>query len=118
MWTRFIELAEEISTQIPRYVVSRLVEALNGEGSPSPPRSAWLPLPASRGEAMWPLPRPCSIASRGEAMWPLPRPGGYTSLASQRFADTTHWVRPPMVVRRAWPGSLTSWIAQGTPSDS
>ena len=29
MWTRFIELAGEINTQMPRYVVSRLVEALN-----------------------------------------------------------------------------------------
>jgi UDP-N-acetyl-D-glucosamine dehydrogenase len=32
MWTRFIELAGEINTQMPRYVVSRLVEALNEEG--------------------------------------------------------------------------------------
>jgi UDP-N-acetyl-D-glucosamine dehydrogenase len=31
MWTRFIELAGEINTQMPRYVVSRLVEALNEE---------------------------------------------------------------------------------------
>lgn len=31
MWTRFIELAGEINTQMPRYVVSRLVEALNGD---------------------------------------------------------------------------------------
>lgn len=46
------------------------------------------------------------------------RPWDYTSFANQRFADTTHWVRPPIVVCRAWPGSLTSWIAQGTPSDS
>src|ERR1039457_7159350 len=29
IWTRFIELAGEINTQMPRYVVSRLVEALN-----------------------------------------------------------------------------------------
>jgi len=29
MWTRFIELAGEINTQMPRYVVSRLVDALN-----------------------------------------------------------------------------------------
>jgi UDP-N-acetyl-D-glucosamine dehydrogenase len=32
MWTRFIELAGEINTDMPRYVVSRLVEALNDEG--------------------------------------------------------------------------------------
>jgi UDP-N-acetyl-D-glucosamine dehydrogenase len=32
MWTRFIELAGEINTQMPRYVVSRLIEALNEEG--------------------------------------------------------------------------------------
>jgi UDP-N-acetyl-D-glucosamine dehydrogenase len=32
MWARFIELAGEINTEMPRYVVSRLVEALNDEG--------------------------------------------------------------------------------------
>jgi UDP-N-acetyl-D-glucosamine dehydrogenase len=32
MWARFIELAGEINTEMPRYVVSRLVEALNGAG--------------------------------------------------------------------------------------
>jgi UDP-N-acetyl-D-glucosamine dehydrogenase len=34
MWTRFIELAGEINTDMPRYVISRVVEALNGEGRP------------------------------------------------------------------------------------
>jgi UDP-N-acetyl-D-glucosamine dehydrogenase len=32
LWTRFIELAGEINTEMPRYVVSRLVEALNDAG--------------------------------------------------------------------------------------
>lgn len=32
MWTRFIELAGEINTEMPRYVVSRLVDGLNQEG--------------------------------------------------------------------------------------
>ena len=32
MWTRFIELAGEINTGMPRYVVSKVTEALNGEG--------------------------------------------------------------------------------------
>lgn len=32
IWTRFIELAGEINTQMPRYVISRLVEALNDDG--------------------------------------------------------------------------------------
>ena len=32
LWTRFIELAGEINTSMPHYVVSRLVEALNGVG--------------------------------------------------------------------------------------
>jgi UDP-N-acetyl-D-glucosamine dehydrogenase len=32
MWTRFIELAGEINTQMPRFVVERLVEALNQDG--------------------------------------------------------------------------------------
>ena len=32
MWARFIELAGEINTDMPRYVVSRLVEALNDAG--------------------------------------------------------------------------------------
>ncbi len=31
MWTRFIELAGEVNTQMPRYVVERTVHALNGE---------------------------------------------------------------------------------------
>jgi UDP-N-acetyl-D-glucosamine dehydrogenase len=34
MWARFIELAGEINTEMPRYVVSRVVEALNGNGRP------------------------------------------------------------------------------------
>jgi UDP-N-acetyl-D-glucosamine dehydrogenase len=34
IWTRFIELAGEINTQMPRYVVSRVVSALNLEGKP------------------------------------------------------------------------------------
>jgi len=34
MPTRFIELAGEINTQMPRYVVSRVVEALNEAGKP------------------------------------------------------------------------------------
>jgi len=34
MWARFIELAGEINTEMPRYVVARLVEALSGEGLP------------------------------------------------------------------------------------
>jgi UDP-N-acetyl-D-glucosamine dehydrogenase len=33
-WTRFIELAGEINTQMPRYVLSRLAEALNQGGKP------------------------------------------------------------------------------------
>ncbi len=32
MWTRFIELAGEINTEMPRYVVSRVAEALNQTG--------------------------------------------------------------------------------------
>ena len=32
IWTRFIELAGEINTEMPHYVVSRLIEALNDEG--------------------------------------------------------------------------------------
>ncbi len=32
MWARFIELAGEINTEMPRYVVSRLIEALSSEG--------------------------------------------------------------------------------------
>lgn len=32
LWARFIELAGEINTDMPRYVVSRVVEALNDEG--------------------------------------------------------------------------------------
>jgi len=32
MWTRFIELAGEINTQMPRFVISRLAAALNQEG--------------------------------------------------------------------------------------
>jgi UDP-N-acetyl-D-glucosamine dehydrogenase len=32
LWTRFIELAGEINTAMPHYVVSRLVEALNDVG--------------------------------------------------------------------------------------
>jgi UDP-N-acetyl-D-glucosamine dehydrogenase len=32
MWARFIELAGEINTEMPRYVISRLVEALNEAG--------------------------------------------------------------------------------------
>ncbi|MBA2355135.1 MAG: nucleotide sugar dehydrogenase [Acidobacteria bacterium] len=31
MWTRFIELAGEINTSMPRYVVSKVTDALNGE---------------------------------------------------------------------------------------
>jgi UDP-N-acetyl-D-glucosamine dehydrogenase len=31
LWTRFIELAGEINTEMPHYVVSRLIEALNHE---------------------------------------------------------------------------------------
>jgi len=34
LWTRFIELAGEINTAMPHYVVSRLVEALNDAGKP------------------------------------------------------------------------------------
>lgn len=34
MWTRFIELAGEINTQMPRYVVSTVAKALNDEGKP------------------------------------------------------------------------------------
>ncbi|MBN2575121.1 MAG: nucleotide sugar dehydrogenase [Deltaproteobacteria bacterium] len=34
MWARFIELAGEINTEMPRYVVSRLVEGLNDAGRP------------------------------------------------------------------------------------
>jgi UDP-N-acetyl-D-glucosamine dehydrogenase len=34
MPTRFIELAGEINTSMPRYVVQRLVEALNEQGKP------------------------------------------------------------------------------------
>ena len=33
-WTRFIELAGEINTQMPTYVVSELAKALNEEGKP------------------------------------------------------------------------------------
>ncbi len=33
-WARFIELAGEINTRMPRYVVQRTAEALNGEGKP------------------------------------------------------------------------------------
>jgi UDP-N-acetyl-D-glucosamine dehydrogenase len=33
-WARFIELAGEINTRMPRYVVSRVAEALNAEGKP------------------------------------------------------------------------------------
>jgi UDP-N-acetyl-D-glucosamine dehydrogenase len=32
IWTRFIELAGEINTQMPRFVISRLAEALNQDG--------------------------------------------------------------------------------------
>jgi UDP-N-acetyl-D-glucosamine dehydrogenase len=32
IWTRFIELAGEINTQMPRFVISRLTEALNQDG--------------------------------------------------------------------------------------
>jgi UDP-N-acetyl-D-glucosamine dehydrogenase len=32
VWTRFIELAGEINTSMPRYVVDKTVEALNGSG--------------------------------------------------------------------------------------
>jgi UDP-N-acetyl-D-glucosamine dehydrogenase len=32
LWTRFIELAGEINTEMPHYVVSRLIDALNGAG--------------------------------------------------------------------------------------
>ena len=32
LWARFIELAGEINTDMPRYVVSRVVEALNDDG--------------------------------------------------------------------------------------
>jgi UDP-N-acetyl-D-glucosamine dehydrogenase len=34
VWTRFIELAGEINTQMPRYVVSRLASALNDDAKP------------------------------------------------------------------------------------
>ena len=34
LWARFIELAGEINTEMPRYVVARLAEALNDEGLP------------------------------------------------------------------------------------
>jgi UDP-N-acetyl-D-glucosamine dehydrogenase len=34
MWTRFIELAGEINTQMPQYVIYRLIEALNDAGKP------------------------------------------------------------------------------------
>ena len=34
MWARFIELAGEINTDMPRYVISRLVEALNDDARP------------------------------------------------------------------------------------
>jgi UDP-N-acetyl-D-glucosamine dehydrogenase len=34
IWTRFIELAGEINTDMPRYVVSRLIEALNDARKP------------------------------------------------------------------------------------
>ncbi len=33
-WARFIELAGEINTRMPRYVVDRLANALNGDGKP------------------------------------------------------------------------------------
>jgi UDP-N-acetyl-D-glucosamine dehydrogenase len=33
-WTRFIELAGEINTQMPRYVVQKVAEALNEDGKP------------------------------------------------------------------------------------
>jgi UDP-N-acetyl-D-glucosamine dehydrogenase len=33
-WTRFIELAGEINTQMPRYVIQQLAKALNEEGKP------------------------------------------------------------------------------------
>jgi len=33
-WARFIELAGEINTRMPRYVVSRVADALNDEGKP------------------------------------------------------------------------------------
>jgi UDP-N-acetyl-D-glucosamine dehydrogenase len=34
IWTRFIELAGDINTSMPRYVVQKTMEALNGEGKP------------------------------------------------------------------------------------
>jgi UDP-N-acetyl-D-glucosamine dehydrogenase len=34
LWTRFIELAGEIDTEMPHYVVSRLIEALNDDTKP------------------------------------------------------------------------------------
>ena len=33
-WARFIELAGEINTRMPRYVVGRVAQALNGQGKP------------------------------------------------------------------------------------
>jgi len=46
--TRFIELAAEVNTSMPDYVVSRVAEALNDQGKPVrrccsvwPPRPTW-----------------------------------------------------------------------------